>query len=430
MAERPEPPPAHVDHVLLITPVMPDPRGDGRAKRAHLWLTKLRATAAVRVIVVRSVATAPEFVPAGGDVDGAPVTEIAVCSSRWMRAIRVLCAFLPKPADRFSRPLEWVFCRGRLRRALEAWRAERGGGRFARILCFRLYLSEIALAVAQIEQQRTGVSPLLELDLDDIESEANRELAALAFRDGDVRRAALFAGSRRAYRFAERRWLPQFAHVTVGCSEDQAAIERRFGTLRTRIVPNRLFAPLVPPATGLRGDPQSDLRALFVGTLGYLANSQAALWFAAEVLPLLRQFDPRWTFLIAGFSAPAALRHRLQRMAGVELLSPASRIEDCYRRSRVVVAPLRAGGGTKIKAIEALAHACPLVATDKAVRGLGVVDGIHYWKAHSSEEFAAACKALAADPARAAALGERGRSYVQAEFLYGAATVGGLSLPA
>ncbi|HWI26352.1 MAG TPA: glycosyltransferase family 4 protein [Stellaceae bacterium] len=416
---------------LLITPVMPDPRGDGRAKRAHQWLTELSATATVSVIVVRSLAAAPNFLfAAGGEVDGVVVREIVVCSSLWMRTLRILGAFLPTPASRFGRPLEWVSCRGRLRRKLKAWRAEAGSRRFARILCFRLYLSEVALAVAHIEKRRTGVSPLLELDLDDIESETNRELAALAFSDGDLRRAALFAGSGRAYRSAERRWLPQFAHVTVCCSEDKAAIGRRFGALRTRIVPNRLFAPLVPAETGLRGNPQSDLRALFVGTLGYLANSQAALWFAAEVLPLLRQFDSRWTFLVAGFSAPRALRHRLERMAGVELLSPASRIEDCYRRSRVVVAPLRAGGGTKIKAIEALAHACPLVATDKAVRGLGVADGIHYWRAHSSEEFATACMALADDPARAAALGERGRSYLQADFLYGRTTTGRLSLPA
>jgi glycosyltransferase involved in cell wall biosynthesis len=264
------------------------------------------------------------------------------------------------------------------------------------------------------------------LDLDDIESETNRELAVLAFRARDLGRAAMFAASGRAYRQTEKSWLPRFDHVAVCCAEDRAAIERRFGILCARIVPNRLFAPMPLPSAPRNGDEAKELCALFVGTLAYLPNSDAALWFATNVLPLLRRFDRRWTFVIAGFAARENLRQRLRRLSGVELLSPASRIEECYRRSRVVVAPVQAGGGTKIKAIEALAHGCAFIATEKAVRGLGIVDGVHYWAARSAAEFAAACKALADDPARAAAMGERGRSHVQANFIYGAPSIGSI----
>jgi glycosyltransferase involved in cell wall biosynthesis len=413
--------------VLLITPVVPDPAGEGRAKRAHQWLTTLASDAKVSVIVVRGAATGPESSSAAPeDGNGAALREVVVASPRWRRALRALCAFLPRPADRLGKPLEWVSCRRSVRRELEAWRASAGAVGFERIFCFRLYLAEIAAAVALIQKRRAGVSPVIELDLDDIESETNHELAALAFRAGDPVRAALFAASGRAYRRAEARWLPRFDRVAVCCAEDQASIERRFAPLRARIVPNRLFAPLPLPSDARPGEPSKEPRVLFVGTLAYLPNSHAALWFASQVLPLLRQLDGRWTFVIAGFAARDDLRQRVRRLSGVELISPASRLEECYRRNPIVVAPLRAGGGTKIKVIEALAHGCAVVATEKAVRGLGIADGVHYWAAQSAEEFAAACRALAAAPARAAAMGERGRSHVRDNFTYGAPSFGAL----
>ena len=414
--------------VLLITPVVPDPDGDGRAKRAHQWLTMLGVDATVSILVVRGPAAGLRSVSAAtrDENGGAAVHELAAPRARWFRALRALCAFSPKPANGFARPLEWVSCRRKIRRELEAWRASAGVGKFQRILCFRLYLSEIAAAMAHIEQRWSGVSPVIELDLDDIESETNRELARLALTARHPIRAALFAASARAYRYAETNWLPRFDRVAVCCAEDQAAIKPRSGTVRTRIVPNRLLAPLPLGSPPRDGDPTQELRALFVGTLAYLPNSEAALWFASAVLPLLRRIDRRWIFVVAGFAARRDLRERLRRISGVELLSPAPRIEECYRRSQVVVAPLHAGGGTKIKAIEALAHGCAVVATAKAVRGLGIADGVHYWAAHSAEEFAAACAALADNRERAAALGERGRRYVQANFTYGAPPIGEL----
>jgi len=86
-----------------------------------------------------------------------------------------------------------------------------------------------------------------------------------------------------------------------------------------------------------------------------------------------------------GFAAADKLRIRLGKIEGVEFVGQVSSVEQCYSHSEITVAPLRAGGGTKIKVIEALAYGSPLVATAEAARGLGIVDGIHYLLADTAE---------------------------------------------
>lgn len=90
------------------------------------------------------------------------------------------------------------------------------------------------------------------------------------------------------------------------------------------------------------------------------------------------------------------------------LVSPES-LGPCYVNASVVVAPIRYGHGTKIKALEALAHSKPLVATTEAVRGHPILNGQQALVADSSAAFTSACLAFLRDPERARQLAENGR---------------------
>ena len=86
-----------------------------------------------------------------------------------------------------------------------------------------------------------------------------------------------------------------------------------------------------------------------------------------------------------------------------------------YRSASVAVVPIRAGGGTRIKVLEALAHRRPVVATTAGARGLDLAgsDG-PILTADTADAFAAACRRLLDDPALASRLGERGAEAVLA----------------
>jgi glycosyltransferase involved in cell wall biosynthesis len=87
-----------------------------------------------------------------------------------------------------------------------------------------------------------------------------------------------------------------------------------------------------------------------------------------------------------------------------------------YRQADAVIAPIRAGGGTRIKALEAFAHRRPLVATPAAVEGIEVQSGEHYLAGDDAESFAAACLALIERPDDVHTMVERAYRLVSARY--------------
>ena len=105
-------------------------------------------------------------------------------------------------------------------------------------------------------------------------------------------------------------------------------------------------------------------------------------------------------------SGPAPEVRALAATAGVELLADVADVAPSYAWADLAVVPLRAGGGTRIKVLEAFAHGVPVVSTAVGAEGLDVVDGVHLRIADGAEAFAAACRQLATEPALARRLVE------------------------
>ena len=87
------------------------------------------------------------------------------------------------------------------------------------------------------------------------------------------------------------------------------------------------------------------------------------------------------------------------------------------QRRRIAVAPLRGGGGTKVKILEAWAHRRPVVATSHAARGLGAVPGRHLLIADTAAQFAHCCKRIFDDPVLAGSLADAGHARLRECFL-------------
>jgi len=182
---------------------------------------------------------------------------------------------------------------------------------------------------------------------------------------------------------------------TVVVSEIDAAL---VGAGAATVIANGTDLPANPPPPPPGADP------LFVGSLDYPPNRDGLAWFAEAVWPLLG--PDRRPVTVVGRGGPAALgslaRHPALRVVGeVPDVGPHLAGAGC------VVVPLHAGSGSRLKVLEALAWARPVVSTTKGVEGIPDAEGVLL--ADRPVDFAAALTRLRADPGLAGALGSGGR---------------------
>jgi glycosyltransferase involved in cell wall biosynthesis len=114
---------------------------------------------------------------------------------------------------------------------------------------------------------------------------------------------------------------------------------------------------------------------LMTGTLGYLPNLDAAMWMIRDILPRVCRVRPSIRLTLVGAEPPPSL----QAMKGdsVDIIGRVADMRPYLRAADLFVAPLRAGGGTRLKLLEAFAVGLPTVATTKAATGIDLRPGDH-----------------------------------------------------
>ena len=154
----------------------------------------------------------------------------------------------------------------------------------------------------------------------------------------------------------------------------------------------------------------------FVGSLDWRANQDGLYWFMNDVWPLIAAARPDASFRVVGKNPPAALIGAA-REKGFDWTFTGF-VDDVrdHARGAVSVIPLRAGGGTRIKAFEAMAMGVPVVSTGLGVEGLSVRNDEHYLEADEPGAFAARVVRLLDDAAERAALAERARALCEEHF--------------
>ncbi len=160
------------------------------------------------------------------------------------------------------------------------------------------------------------------------------------------------------------------------------------------VVPIAVDAGGVTPPASLSARPQ----VLFLGGLHWPPNADALSHFVQSAWPRVQQARPDATLVSVGRDdAPAAAECR--RAPGVTLVGHVPDIAPYMRDSRVLVVPMRAGSGMRVKILEAMARGVPVVTTSVGCEGIEVVDGAHVLIADEPMGFAAAVVRLLDDPA-------------------------------
>jgi glycosyltransferase involved in cell wall biosynthesis len=185
----------------------------------------------------------------------------------------------------------------------------------------------------------------------------------------------------------ERKLLPRYDLCVAVSPNDRDELSRYLYPAKLHLLPNCVDSAAKAFLAEKAGGPPT---LLFIGLLLYPPNADAARWLAREIFPRVRAIFPDCRLCIVGDAAPPDLRDDLTDRQGVELKGRLDDLEPCYAQCDVALAPLRAGGGTRLKILEAMAYGRPVVSTTLGAEGLSVRHGEHLLLADTAEDFALA----------------------------------------
>ena len=247
----------------------------------------------------------------------------------------------------------------------------------------------------------------LVIDLVDVDSDKWRQYAAFT----RFPFSAVYRREGRTLQAYERRACEKAACVLV-TTEREAQLARRIApAARVEVLPNGVDGEYFKPDSGAG----REAAAILTGDMSYFPNEAAAIFFAREVLPLIRRSVEGARFLIVGRNPGRKVRE-LGRIEGVEVTGFVPDVRDWLRKARVAVAPFTIAAGIQNKILEAMAYGLPVVATPRAAQGLsprvaGVVD-----TGDTAEELASKVTALLRDVASARRKGAEGRRLVTEDY--------------
>ena len=214
------------------------------------------------------------------------------------------------------------------------------------------------------------------------------------------------AGKMEAY---ERKICRTVKHVIAVSEIDAARMKHMFGIERVTSIPTGVDVEYFSP----RGVAPHKSDLVFCGSMDWLPNVDAVLYFLMEVLPLIRVKLPGATFTIAGRSPDAAVTKAAQEFTGVFVTGKVEDMRPYLWGSKISVVPIRIGGGTRLKIYECMAAGVPVVSTAVGAEGLHYRDGADIVIANDPRSFAVACVRLLSEDATRRSIASNALNYAQ-----------------
>lgn len=265
------------------------------------------------------------------------------------------------------------------------------------VVIFRFYLVPFVLPLRRMR---------IWLDVDELESETRQRLAVLYALRGGEANASRYRQEASAYEKIERHYFPMLERVFAASNREAENIRKRFASADVRVLPNTYPSISAQPPRPYDGQ----ARLLYVGSLGYYPNRDAIAYFATQILPLIRQRSKVPVEVVA-LGGGSAFRGEDPRLPGVHFVGPVPETTSYYADCDAVIVPLRAGGGTRIKILEAFSHRRAVISTIVGAEGLDVTPDVHLKLADNAEMFAQACLDVIHNPEMRDVLADNGHEF-------------------
>ena len=204
----------------------------------------------------------------------------------------------------------------------------------------------------------------------------------------------------------------RFSGVSVVSRQDMELLMNVApGLVEVSVAPNGVDSRLI----GLTQRRPKPGYLIYQGALTYGANLDAVRWFASDVHPLIARDYPDARLRVTGRAEGVELGD-LRDSAAVELVGYVDDIREALAEASVCVVPLRQGGGSRLKVLEAMAAGVPVASTSVGVEGLDVVPGKHVMVGNTAAELSEAVRSILADPQVARELSDNARELVVSEY--------------
>jgi glycosyltransferase involved in cell wall biosynthesis len=379
--------------LLFLSQTLPFPPDSGTASRSYNVLRLLARDYDVTALCFYRRATTPDL--AGS-----------------LAALRGIASYVE------AFPIEQEYSRARMLadhtrsmltgRAYTAFAYESGA--FNRAL--RSHLAREQFVLAHLDSLDLGAYVPLLTGIPVVAVHQNVESALLrrrAANESSALRRAYLRQQARLMEGEERRWSPRVALNLAVSEADMQELRALVPNARFEMVPNGVdVEAFVPGGDGARDG------IVFVGGMSWFPNADALEFFDDEILPLVRARDERVKVTWVGRAKPDVIASYAKR--GIQLTGHVDDIRPYVAAAACYVVPLRIGGGTRLKILDAWAMGKAVVSTSVGCEGLDAVDGKNILIRDDPAAFASAVTTVLRDPGLRAALERNARTTAEQRY--------------
>ncbi|MEH6648950.1 MAG: glycosyltransferase [Motiliproteus sp.] len=278
-----------------------------------------------------------------------------------------------------------------------------------KVFCFRLRSAVVFRELERKCKLRDSWKKIV--DIDDIESIAiKRELEHISNEGGFeynlIQRIRALRLS-----FFESMLLKKFDTVFCCSTLDKKKLIDKYGCdeVKIRVLPN--CVP-IPSLYNENKQEYGGINILFVGAMQYLPNKDAVIWFTEEIYPkIIARATKSVTLTLVGFDPDKRVRN-LGLIPGVTVTGSVESVEPYLHKCDIFVAPIRFGGGTRIKILEAMSYGVPVIATSMGAEGIAAENNREIVLADDAQSISEACLKLISDKTQREGLSVNGQALV------------------
>lgn len=379
--------------ILILTPDLPYPPSQGAAIRSLNLIRNLSNSHEIHLLSFIREGERPGTIGPLSRYCSNVATVPSVSRSTGRRALSTLFSAKPDMALR----LPSVRFADRLRMCLDR-------ERFGFVQVEAIEMGQYGLAIKRMSLPSPPV-----VVFDDINAEYLLQRRAF---ETDMRHPTRWLGALysliqwQKLRHYEAEVCRQVDRVIVVSEADRKALERIVPGLESTVVPNGVDSDYFRPHDT---DEECDSSFVFTGKMDFRPNVDAVLWFTREVWSLIRSEIPQAQFKVVGRDPHARLK-ALERVSGVTLTGWVEDVRPHIAEAGVYVVPLRVGGGTRLKVLEAMSMGKAIVSTSQGCEGIDVTPDRHLVIADEPASFAKRVVDLARNPQRRRRIGQAARA--------------------
>lgn len=204
----------------------------------------------------------------------------------------------------------------------------------------------------------------------------------------------------------------RFDAVVAVSVADREMMRGEFGLTEVYDVPTGVDTEYFTPR-GFQSDP---FNLVFTGSMDWMPNEDAIIYFAEEILPRINHSIPSVTLTVVGRNPSKRIQSLATTNPRIKITGRVDDVRPYIDRASAYIVPLRVGGGTRLKIYEAMAMRKPVISTSIGAEGLPLRDGEELLIADEAEDFAQAVIRALSDKMLSAKISERARKIVCERF--------------